>query len=351
MGTVIARKRQNGSTGYMARVRVQREGKMHAETQTFDRQAAAIAWIKRREIELAVPGALHRKDDPPLAAAIDRYIAESKHDIGRTKAQVLRAIKADIIGDMPCSTVGSAELIAFARRLDCKPQTVQNYLSHLGAVYAVARPAWGYMLDQQAMRDAYTVAKKMGITSKSVARERRPTLAELDILMRHFGAIRHKRRDSAPMQQIVAFAIYSTRRLEEIARIQWADLEPGRVLVRDMKNPGEKIGNHVWCDLPPEAEAIIATMPRTSDRIFPHSTDAIGASFTRACAMLAIDNLHFHDLRHHGCSRLFELGWTIPHVAAVSGHRSWGSLKRYTHLRQRGDCMAGWKWLPEVARA
>jgi integrase len=59
---------------------------------------------------------------------------------------------------------------------------------------------------------------------------------------------------------------------------------------------------------------------------------------------LAIDDLHFHDLRHEGVSRLFEMGRTIPQVASVSGHRSWQSLQRYTHLRQVGDKYAGWKW-------
>jgi hypothetical protein len=39
------------------------------------------------------------------------------------------------------------------------------------------------------------------------------------------------------------------------------------------------------------------------------------------------------------------LGWNIPHVAAFSGHRSWASLKRYTHIRQSGDKYAGRKWL------
>jgi hypothetical protein len=51
-----------------------------------------------------------------------------------------------------------------------------------------------------------------------------------------------------------------------------------------------------------------------------------------------------HDLRHNGISRLSEIGRNIPQVSAVSGHRSWSSLKRYTHLRQTGDKYAGWKW-------
>lgn len=151
-------------------------------------------------------------------------------------------------------------------------------------------------------------------------------------------------------RDIVAFALFSTRRLEEIMRIIWADPDEAgaRILVRDMKNPGEKIGNDVWCDLPEPALRIVRTMPRNAAEIFPYSVDAIGAAFTRAVASLGIDDLHFHDLRHEGVSRLFELGQSIPRVAAVSGHRSWISLKRYTHLRQVGDEYEGWRWLDVV---
>jgi len=49
-------------------------------------------------------------------------------------------------------------------------------------------------------------------------------------------------------------------------------------------------------------------------------------------------------MRHEGISRLFEMGWTIPQVASVSGHQSWQSLKRYSHLRHNGDKYAGWRW-------
>ena len=91
-------------------------------------------------------------------------------------------------------------------------------------------------------------------------------------------------------------------------------------------------------------------MPKNGDLIFPYSSDAISAAFTRACKLLGIVDLHFHDLRHEGVSRLFEIGTAIPHVAAVSGHRSWTSLKRYTHLRQTGDKYANWKWIEIVTR-
>jgi integrase len=150
-----------------------------------------------------------------------------------------------------------------------------------------------------------------------------------------------------PMHKVVVFALFSTRRQEEITRIAWDDFqkEHKRVLVRDMKHPGEKLGNDTWVDLPAEAIQVIDSMPKKKPEIFPYSTDAITANFTRACKLLGIEDLHFHDLRHEGISRLFEMGLNIPHVAAVSGHRSWVSLKRYTHIRETGDKYAGWTGL------
>jgi integrase len=161
---------------------------------------------------------------------------------------------------------------------------------------------WKYPLDRQAMDDALNVLRKMGIISKSDERDRRPTLDEIDKFMIHFGVVKKRRPGSIPMQKIIAFAIFSTRRQEEISRMARVDLEPGRILVRDMKHPGEKAGNDTWCDLVPEAERIIQSMPEVAPEIFPASADAISAAFTRACKLLGIDDLHFHDLRHDGIS-------------------------------------------------
>ena len=358
MGTVVPRKRNDGSTGYQAQLLIKRGGRIaHRENRTFDRRQAASAWLEKREKELAKPGALERLEapDPTLSAVIDRYTDESIKKIGRTKAQVLRAIKNYNIANKRCSEISSTDVVAFANELivNVAPSTVGNYLSHLGAVFAVAKPAWAYPLDQTAMKDAFVVAKRLGIASKSRERDRRPTIEELDKILEYFGERLKRRPSSIPMQKIIGFAIFSTRRLEEITRISWKDLdeEGNRVLVRDMKNPGEKIGNDVWCDLPREALQIVLTMPKRCDEIFPFCGDTIGTNFTRACQFLEIIDLHLHDLRHDGISRLFELGRNIPQVAAVSGHRSWSSLKRYTHLRQTGDKYAGWKWLPILTRS
>lgn len=356
MGSITERKRKDGQPAFMAQVVIKRAGRIAArENKTFDCRREAALWIAQREVELNRPGGLAVVENPKLADVIDRYLAESKRQAGKTKSQVLAAIKNHPLAAMRCDRIHSKDIVAFAQGLadNVKPQTVGNYLSHLASIFAIAEPAWGYPLKRAAMLDAIVVAKRMGYTSRSVERTRRPTLEELDRLLDYFAARDRRRADAVPMAPIMLFAAFSTRRQDEICRIRWDDLDAdhGRVMVRDMKHPGEKIGNDQWVDLPPEALAVIRDRPRRGDRIFPHNADSISTAFTNACKILGIDDLHFHDLRHDGISRLFELGWTIPHVAAVSGHRSWASLKRYTHLKQRGDKFAGWKWNPKKSPA
>lgn len=352
MGTILARKRSNGSTAFMGKIVLKSDGKIiHKEAKTFDRRAAAVAWIQKRETQIREQGPDKPASTVTVAQAIDKYTTESVRKLGRTNEQVLRSIKGYDFASLPCAAVTSQEIVAFAQALsvDKQPTTVSNYLSHLSSVFSVAGPAWGIPLDPAAMHSARIVLARLGLIGRSKSRGRRPSLDELDRLMTVFAG---RQPGTAPMTKIVAFALFSTRRQEEITRITWADLdEPhSRVLVRDMKNPSEKIGNDVWCDLPPEAMAVIRAMPKTADRIFPYLADTIGTAWRDACKLLDVKDLKFHDLRHEGVSRLFEMGWTIPHVAAVSGHRSWQNLKRYTHIRQTGDKYAGWKWLEVVTR-
>lgn len=354
MGTITPRKRRDGSVAYLAQISLKRDGVVfHKENRTFDREAVARAWIKKREKEArssATPLVKAKSTAATLGDAIDRYEKESLKEIGRTKAQVLRTIRKHAIAEKRCDEISSEDLFAYAQELAAlmQPQTVGNYMSHLAAVFAVARPAFGIPLDPQVMKDAMVVTKRMGLVTKSKSRERRPTMEELDLLLQHFVDRSARAPRSVPMHKVIGFAIFSTRRQEEITRIAWSDLdkEHSRILVRDMKHPGQKVGNDVWCELPPEALAIVEAMPRVSDRIFPYSTDAISAAFTRACQVLGIEDLRFHDLRHEGVSRLFEMGRTIPLAASVSGHRGWQSLQRYAHIKTKGDRYKGWKWLP-----
>lgn len=364
MATIRARKRTDGSISYTAQIRLFRDGaQVYQESQTFARKQAAQAWVRKRESELDQPGAIERanRKGATIKEMIDRYLDEMEkvRPLGKTKLATLKAVSESYLGKLNDQDINSQLLVEYALwRMDkegggVQPQTAGNDLAHLGAVLSIARPAWGYEVDPHAMTDARRVLKKLGYNMKSRERDRRPTLDELDKLLKHFQGIQARRPTSINMLKMTGFALFSTRRQEEITRIQWADLDEvgKRVLVRDMKNPGQKIGNDVWCHLPPEAWAILQTMPKTLPEIFPYSAESVSTSWTRACLMVGIENLHFHDLRHDGVSRLFEMDWDIPRVASVSGHRDWNSMRRYTHLRGRGDVYKNWEWFEKILQA
>lgn len=272
MERIAARKRKDGTVGYTARVQIKKAGKpAFSQTQTFDREAAAKTWILKKEKEISAGGGRPAPRSMTVGKAIDQYVEQSRNEMGRTKEQVLNAVKNYGIADLECGDVRSSDVVDFATELGAgrQPQTVLNYLSHLGSVFAVARAAWGIEVPRDMMRDALEACKRMGLVAKSASRERRPTREELTKLYTFF-----QERRGMPMDKVLAFATFSARRQDEITRILWADLEPGRILVRDMKNPGQKKGNNVWCVLPPEAEAVIETMPKRKPEIFPFSTDA-----------------------------------------------------------------------------
>lgn len=362
MATIVTRKRKDGTPAYLVKIVRKSKGAAVRENRTFGKLAEAKAWARHRESELDKPGAIEHaaKADGSLADAIDAHVQDLGAQIGKTKAQVLRSLKSYPIASTDCARIRSEDIVALARQIADKgaqPQTVMNYMSHLQTVFAVAPLAYGHKLNPQVMKDAMFALRRAGNVAKSNKRERRPTLSELDAVLTYFAERQERAPHAAPMVRIVMFALFSTRRLEEITRILWADLEQphdghlGRVLVRDMKHPGAKRGNNVWCDLPPEALAAIESQRVTSgsvDRIFPYTVDAIGAAWLRACKVLGIEDLHFHDLRHEGVSRLFEMGWNVPQAAAVSGHRSWASLQRYSQFRKVGDKYQNWHWLRAI---
>jgi hypothetical protein len=77
----------------------------------------------------------------------------------------------------------------------------------------------------------------------------------------------------------------------------------------------------------------VQAQPHKSPYIFPYDPKSVSAAFTRACKLLGIKDLHFHDLRHEATSRLFERGYQIHEVAQFTLHDSWNELKRYANLK------------------
>ena len=55
--------------------------------------------------------------------------------------------------------------------------------------------------------------------------------------------------------------------------------------------------------------------------------------FTIACKRAGIIDFRFHDLRACFCTNALLNNWSIAEVSAVSGHKDWSQLKRYTRIK------------------
>jgi integrase len=184
---------------------------------------------------------------------------------------------------------------------------------------------------------------KHGLIGKSTARKRRPTDDELHRLIDYLSEQdEHAKVKAVPCMM---FALASSRRRGEICRMQWGDIdwEKRTYMIRDLKHPTQKRGNHVTFPLFDELAAIIKAQPRLTDspeeRVFPYNDKSLGARYTLAKKALGIVDLRFHDNRREAISRYLKV--LPPHeVRLISGHRNTIILEKVYDGRKPEDLHA-----------
>jgi integrase len=235
-------------------------------------------------------------------------------------------------------TQDATPFVDFARErqaMGAGPATVAVDWSLICSALGAAKPMFGVVVDTAVLDEARPVLDRMNLIGRPQSRDRRVSKDEEARLVAEFDRVSRHPSTLLPMADIVRFALACPRRLGEITRLRWDDVDRENkvVLLRDVKHPRRKMGNHQQVPLVEGSWAIAMRQPVLSEFIFPYKTDSISSSFERAVKRLGIEDLNFHDLRHEGITRLFEAGLSIQQVALVSGHRSWATLRRYTHLR------------------
>lgn len=333
----------------MASIR-KREGSWVAEirrtghksvSKSFPTKSLASEWARKVESEM---DASQYRDSRTLNSItfgdlIDRYTKEigAVRPFGKNKAAVLKSL-ASTLGSCPLSSLNAERLNKYVderRAGGAGGVTVGIDLTYIGGILKTASAIWKMPVDQTAVSDARARLAHLGVSTKSRERTRRPTLDEIEQLCAHFRAKGTRQR--VPMVDVIQFAVATAMRLGEIIGLKWADLnETDRtIIIRDRKHPTEKEGNDQEVPLLGDAFDIVQRQPRAAERIFPITEGTVSTLFPRACNALGINDLKFHDLRHEGVSRLFELGYSIEQVALVSGHRDWKMLARYTQIKAK----------------
>ncbi len=337
------------------RVQVRRKGRYLSET--FRRHADAEEWAiatERRIDRGETPKKRARVDPTTFGHLIELHIDDLK-EVGkaprRSKAFTLDALQSKL-GSVKIGDLTRERLIQFGKdraKEGAGGVTVGMDVGYIKLIISHAAAVHGIEVSPEPVDLARIALKRLGLVGKGRERDRRPTRDELARIITHLDG---NPRQLIPVGRIIRFAVATAMRQEEITRILWEDIDvTGRtVMVRDRKDPRDKIGNDQKVPLIDstgyDAWALLQEQKPfagQSDRVFPYNARSVGTAFRRTCQDLKIIDLHFHDLRHEATSRLFEAGFLIQQVALVTGHKDWKMLKRYTNLRP--------EQIHEIARA
>lgn len=303
---------------------------------THRTKAEAEAWARRIEAQLD-DGQPVAEERATVADLIREYrrLREASRPIADSANEhyMLQHLSAGL-GDKQVTRLTPQDLVGFCtlrRDEGAGPYTCNMEISKLGTALRYA----GMTLKVQppdVVGQARPLLTHLGLIGGGGKRERRPTEDELQRLVEWLA-----REKGELFADIVHFAVATAMRRGEIERLLWADVDEAKrlVLVRDRKDPRRKAGNDQWVPLLGKAWTLLQRQPKLDGeaRIFPIGAQTVSKYFTEACRALDIPDLHFHDLRHEGTSKLFEEGYAIEQVALVTGHKDWRHLKRYTNLR------------------
>lgn len=315
-------------------------------SKVFATKAQAEKWARDIEYRMDRGEFVPANKRITFSDLLSAYRASLGKAPGRSKDAALKLVESRI-GKRRLSELTMPAFVDFAtmREVDgAGPATILFDFTYIGTVLRHAGPLAGATQEvTQALQNlsaARTFLRHAGRIKDSEERSRRVTQAELNDLLAYWTA--HPPRN-VPYMDIVLFAIATCTRLSEICNIKWSDLDSNKktIWIRNRKHPTEKQGNdqlvpllvhtRVW-GLPLDPLRIVARQPQTSERIFPYNPSTVSTCFTRAVKNAELIDLHFHDLRHEGISRMFESGYQIQEVALVSGHKTWELLRRYTQI-------------------
>lgn len=304
---------------------------------TFKVKAQAEAWARQREAEIdrgeivAEPGILR------ISEVINAYreLRDKARPIADTSNEHYMLKHLDEgLGDKRAGSLSPQDLVDYCsmrKEEGAGPYTCNMEISKLGTVIRYAAAVLKVSLPD-AVGQARPLLTHLGLIGAGGKRERRTNEDELPRIVEHL-----RENYGGRYADAVEFAVLTAMRRGEVCRIVWPDVDEKKklVMIRDRKHPRKKLGNDEWVPLLGDAYQLLKRQEKKADddRIFPVHPQTLSKYFKETCKALGIPDLHLHDLRHEGTSKLFEQGYEIQQVALVTGHKDWRHLKRYTNLK------------------
>jgi integrase len=304
-------------TGWEAQIA--RQG--HRKSKTFKTKVLAEQWAA--ETEFTLVGGKSPLQGMTVGEMLWRYETEAGANWSRSKANFANLLGRSM-GDKKVADLTQLSLMRWFTDESPYAATTSEYmLKTLQGALAYARTAWTLEVPKEAVGDALKGLRVKGKLTPINERDRRVTPDEEALLVKHWGS-------RGVSSDVVPFLIDTPMRSGEMCALKWTDVDGVYVTIRDRKDPKKKIGNHQKIKLLGRSVDILKA--RKTLAPFPWTQQQISGAVRKAARAAGLDDLRCHDLRHEGISRLFERGWQIQQVAIISGHKTWKTLQRYTHV-------------------
>ena len=199
-----------------------------------------------------------------------------------------------------------------------KPATVKKFVNIICHSWRVAKREWGVNLPPENPCDLVTLPKV------DDARDRILTKEEYLKLLESCST------SNLPMlKDVVIFAASVGARQGEILKLKRAhiDFNKKQITFFDTKNTADRT-------IPaPDTVLKLLNKYRFGEYVFPTLARRLRKHFKKACKEVGIKDFRFHDLRAYFCTNALLSGMSIAEVSAVSGHKDWSQLKRYTRIK------------------
>ena len=322
--------------GKKYRVRVIRRG-FPTQSKTFNTHAEAIRWS--RDIEIQMDRGKFRQEKTQGICAVDKstlfqVAAEHYQRTHSVHKKIVRCetSRLNILikrwGTVPIVKVDKSSVISLRDdllKMGRSGETINHYFNTISKLFQMLNDEWDL--------DIENPVKGIKRMPPSQGRTKRVNLELESLLLSGCNQL------SLPLlHSIIQFAIQTGMRRGEIMGLTWADIDlPNRkVYLHQTKN-----GEPRQVPLTRQAIAVLEALSKYEERVFPMGMDALRSQYERLKAHAKsqwigvganpFDDLRFHDLRHEALSRLSDAGLNVIELSHISGHRTLGMLKRYTH--------------------
>ncbi|PIX53698.1 MAG: site-specific integrase [Zetaproteobacteria bacterium CG_4_10_14_3_um_filter_54_28] len=247
---------------------------------------------------------------------LDKYLLEITPLKKGASAEEFRIGKAKrmSIARKPLHGVTPDDVLAYLDEIGGSENNKRKYASIISHLYRVAIRQWR-------MPVSNPVTGQIDLPSNGKPRERRLKKSEYTALLK---CLRGEAR------AFVIVAIETAMRRSEIFGLKWEHINKhaGTGLLKDTKNGETR--TTIFSDV--ALEALESLGLKTEGEVWSITESQLRRQWEEARADIGADDLHFHDLRHEGTSRLFEKGLNVFEVQSITGHKTLSELRKYTHL-------------------